>query len=1041
MKTGRPERSGGLVALLCFLLSLGVLLGTASILQAQERTGSITGELKDASGGVLPGASVILTNKATGRASTAVTDGGGMYRVDLDPGIYTVRFEMSGFARQEQPDVEVLLGRTFTINATMKVGNMSEAVQVTAESAPQLDTRSTVIAHNVTAEQFDRLPKTRSFQSIALTAPSVNSGDIEGGFQVNGASGAENSFTVDGVVTNSLIYGSSRQNTAFDYLQEVQVKTTGISAEYGGALGGVISAVTKSGGNTLHGEGHYYFEGSAISAAPVKRLVLNPFDDTTVGYTQDKKSPARQNEFGGSVGGPIVRDRLFFYGSYSPRNEVKTNTYNATDGVLDIKRDIWRQQAFGKLGYASKRVNANWSTLWTPTKATGTHSSYNGPLPNQVAGTVASLKPQLVRGYETNQVNTSGTVDITLGKAAFLEVRGGFFHDRYSDTGISQTTSYAYQTPTTTLNSIIPAALQGGTNVSGVNTPRAQITSFDTTRRETFDLDYNHSLNFGGFHTFKAGYGFQHVLNDIDSYYPGGYVNIFWDRAFSFGGTTIGTGRGTYGYYEVNDRRISNQAGSDIHSIFAQDQWQVNARLTLNLGLRTEHEIVPTFRPDILKDAYDFGFGDKLAPRLGAAYDVSGDGRTKVFGSWGRYYDWTKYELVRGSFGAETWCIYYRALDTLDLASLNLTNKPGTDVWTTPGTCRDRRIPSFQSAIDPNTKPMSQDSVSTGIDHQLNSTSMLTVHYVHNNLRDTIEDIGYLTPQNNEGYAIGNPGKGVATLQFHNNATPPGQAMPLAIRKYDALEIGFDRRFSNNWFFNANYTLSRLWGNYPGLGSSDEITLPTTGSSAATAQQSGGSVARPGSNASRAWDLDELLWDSHGNLVTGRLATDRPHVVKLYGAYRTPFGTQIGAFFYGGSGTPMTTYVMSSNTTGGIGSMVEGRGDMGRTPVLTRTDMLVSHSVPLPGNKHLKVELNVLNLFNQKTSRYIFNGLNRGSGAGGARPSAAIDLSKTDLTKGYDYNALILASSEGAAAYDPRYGKDALFQDGLTSYFTFKYEF
>jgi outer membrane receptor protein involved in Fe transport len=119
----------------------------------------------------------------------------------------------------------------------------------------------------VTAEEFDQLPKSRSFQSMALTAPSVNSGEIEGGFQVNGASGSENQFTIDGVATNSLLSGHSRQNAAFEYLQEVQVKTVGIPAEFGGALGGVISAVTKSGGNTFRGEGHYYYLGSGLSAA------------------------------------------------------------------------------------------------------------------------------------------------------------------------------------------------------------------------------------------------------------------------------------------------------------------------------------------------------------------------------------------------------------------------------------------------------------------------------------------------------------------------------------------------------------------------------------------------------------------------------------------------------------------------------------------------------------------------------------------------------------------------------------------------------
>jgi len=412
-----------------------------------------------------------------------------------------------------------------------------------------------------------------------------------------------------------------------------------------------------------------------------------------------------------------------------------------------------------------------------------------------------------------------------------------------------------------------------------------------------------------------------------------------------------------------------------------------------------------------------------------------------VFGSWGRYYDWTKYQLPRGSFGAETWCIYYRGLDTLELSSLNTSNLPGQDLWVNPGSCRDRRVPSFQNEIDPEIRPMSQDSLSLGFEHQLNRDSVLTVHYIHNDLRDTIEDIGFLNAQGDEGYLIGNPGRGSTAVQFATGATPPGQPTPLAKRQYDALELGVSRRLANSWFLSANYTLSRLYGNYSGIGSSDEITTPTTGQTSATAQQQLGSIARPGSNVSRAWDLDELLYDAHGNQVLGRLPTDRPHVVKLYGSYQAPFGTQIGAFFYGGSGTPITTYVMSTNSTGGVGSMVEGRGDMGRTPVLTRTDLLLSHELGVVGAKRLRFEMNVLNLFNQRTARHIYNGLNRGLGAGGARQSAAIDLSSTDLTKGYDYNALILRTTEGAGAYDPRYGKEDLFDEGTRAYFTVKFLF
>jgi hypothetical protein len=601
------------------------------------------------------------------------------------------------------------------------------------------------------------------------------------------------------------------------------------------------------------------------------------------------------------------------------------------------------------------------------------------------------------------------------------------------DNGIPLVTSYTYGNSTESVAGMIPASLYGPAGFA--NTPRAQISEFDTTTRATFDAEYTGILNKAGSHTLQAGYGFQRTTNDINTFYPGGYVNIFWGRSFTFNGQT---GTGTYGYYEVNDRRITNKAGNNIHSIYVQDQWAVNRRLTLNLGLRTENERIPTFRPDYLETAFQFGFGDKLAPRLGAAFDLTGDGRVRLLGSWGLYYDWTKYELVRGSFGAETWCTHYRGLNTLDLGTLNLSNMPGNDIWVNPGSCRDRRVPSFEHDIDPDIEPMKQASTSLGVDYQLGDRSVLSVHYVHNNLLETIEDIGYLNSVGDEGYVIGNPGKRVTGVQFPTGATPLGHATPRPKRVYDALEIGLNRRFANNWFLSANYTLSRLWGNYAGLASSDEITTPTTGGSSATAQQQGGSIARPGGNVNRAWDLDELLWDSHGNLdVVGRLATDRPHVVKLYGAYTLPTRTNIGAFFYGASGTPVSTYVTSTHSAD---LFVNGRGDMGRTPTLFRTDLQVAHDVPLMGSQRLRLELNVLNFFNQKTARHIFNYLNKG-GIIPDRSSSYIDLSGVDLSKGYDYNALIRATTDGDNAFDPRYGKADLFEPGTRGYVTVKYLF
>jgi len=862
-----------------------------------------------------------------------------------------------------------------------------------------------------------------------LTSPGVNQGDIEGGFQVNGASGAENSFTVDGVNTNSLLYGSSRQNTVFEYLQEVQVKTGGIAAEYGGALGGVISAVTKSGGNRFTGEGHYYFSGSPMSAQPVQRLQLSPLDDTTVLNIQDPKQKNHQNETGGSIGGPIVKDRLFFFGSASPRFVRRTNNYLFSNGAEpgSISQSQTAQQTFGKVTYGSQRVQANASVLWTPLRSTGTLSAYDGTAPQFISSSLAGNAAQIPRGYKQDQTNVSGNVDVYLTSASSISLRGGMFSDNYADTGVSTTTAVIWNTPSIDVSGL-PADLQLPKGAQ--NTPRVLITNRDQTKTSFVQLDYNQAFNALGSHLIKGGIGVRHTTNDVNSAYPGGYVLLNWGKSFL--NNQGQTGTGTYGYYEVNDRGTRGVVDANMPSLYVQDTWTLAKRLTLNLGVRTERETVPSFRTDIKEKAFEFGFGKKIAPRLGATLDVFGNGRMKAYGSWGRYFDWVKYELARGSFGGDTWLIRYRSLDTLDVYNLNLTNMPGRDLW---GGIRDRRVPNFDT-IDPDLKPMYQDATNVGFEYQLTTTTAFGVNYVHNKLTRTIEDVGSLDAAGNEVYFAANPGEGIATTMFVTGLTQPFQT-PRPLRQYDALDFTVSRRFSHNWFGSANITISRLYGNYAGLANSDEISTPTTGTSSATAQQQAGSIARPGTAAGRAWDLDELEWDSKGHLdVRGRLATDRPVVAKFYGSYRLPFGTQIGGFLYAGSGTPMSTVV---NTTNTIPVLVNGRGDMGRTPFLSRTDLLVSHELHVAGAQRVRLELNVLNLFNQKTATHIFNSLNKGAGL--ARADSAIDLSKVDLAKGYDYNALILASPSGAKAFDPRYGRADLWQPGTQGQFSIKYLF
>src|SRR5256885_703862 len=225
------KRSTGMRARhLVLLLAIALF---SSPMFAQERFGGLTGTVTDPQKLAVPGATVTATNNTTGATRTAVTGTDGSYRIsELPPGRYTVSIELQGFQKVTVNDALVILGKDFPVSAELKPGAVTETVNVTGQVEKQIDLKDVTLAHNVTSEEIDRLPKTRSFQGIALTQPGVNQGDIEGGFQVNGASGAENSFTVDGISTNSILYGSSRQNTVFEYLQEVQVKTGGIDAQY-----------------------------------------------------------------------------------------------------------------------------------------------------------------------------------------------------------------------------------------------------------------------------------------------------------------------------------------------------------------------------------------------------------------------------------------------------------------------------------------------------------------------------------------------------------------------------------------------------------------------------------------------------------------------------------------------------------------------------------------------------------------------------------------------------------------------------------------
>jgi hypothetical protein len=429
---------------------------------------------------------------------------------------------------------------------------------------------------------------------------------------------------------------------------------------------------------------------------------------------------------------------------------------------------------------------------------------------------------------------------------------------------------------------------------------------------------------------------------------------------------------------------------------YVQDTWRIHPRVTINAGVRFENEFLPPYKKEQggvqVANPVAFDWSEKIAPRLGAAWDVNGDGRWKISGSFGYFYDVMKYELARGSFGGDFWVTHAYTLDRPDVFSLGRTT-PGAlgreiiayDNRTIPINARGEL-----EGIDPDIKPYQSREFTVSLDHQLASRVVAGVRYTHKGLLRAIEDIGVLDAEDNEVYLIGNPGFGLTrdTTSVYGQKTPNGQEflVPVAKRQYDAVEFRLQGQ-SRSFNYVASYTWSRLFGNYSGLANSDES-------------------GRSDPGVSRAYDLPYYYFDRTGSQTPseGRLGTDRPHSFKLFGSY--DLKSKAGSTILGWnqlalSGTCDTTTVIYLSAP----TIPYGRCDMGRTPMFTQSDVFVAHSFRITETKSIKLEANVINLFNQASVINRTSQLNRA----GAISEAQLPIAQ--FFRGYDPRQFVFAGS------------------------------
>jgi hypothetical protein len=951
-----------------------LLLPVAGRSQARLTGADVEGTVRDESGGVLAGAVVTVVKADTNLARAVQTDARGEFRVpSLSPGTYRIKAELAGFGTQTREGVVLALGQLASIDMTLKVAATPEEVTVTDEG-PIVDSGRTAVSSVVREQQIANLPiNGRNFISFAtITAGATTDRTPQQGATVTtgltfaGQRARSNNIMVDGFDNNEAALGSVGATFSQEAVREFQVLANSYPAEFGKAQGGVVNIVTKSGTNDLHGDAFMYFRDESLNA----KEYFETFDRFGSPITREK-APYSQYQWGGVLGGPIRKDKSFFFLSFE-KLDIAANNF--------VTIDSQAAAALRAAGFPVELGNAPYDVRSTAAMAKVDHH-FSPDSHLMVRAAFSDSLNENIEPFGGIVARSRGAVMVRRDWSVALAQTNVLSRRWVNDARFQ----YAYQD--LDVNSLDPNCpggcgddvARGGPTVEVVGVASVGRQRFTPNPRRYSRYQFTETASFfGGGHAVKAGLDFNYIDNQVfvlPLHFGGRYIftplapnpAIGVDRPLSalealqrglpslyFQG--YGDPNGPYTYKDL--------------SVFLQDEWRIGDKLRIKPGLRYQKQ----FWPGLAFDVSNVGGtrlryalpqdNDNLAPRIAIALDPAGDGKTSIHASYGLYHD----NHITTIMGVAI------AIDGRDHVRGRTVGGPAAIAgWNAPG----RRVPEpstpFASAVinlDPALENPFAHHASLGVDRALTRDLALSVSGVYARGFHNIGTIDYNprvpslgSPVRRPNDVGGVPGTSSLVLQY----TSYGETW------YKGLTVSLNKRFSDNYQFLASYTLSDAEDN-------------------TTDFQSGFQPERLGlgRNPDDPTGLP-LGFDPYHD--RGPSTHDQRHRFVLSGLYQFPGQIQLSAIVTAASGRPFTPLAGADLNGDGDGGALppdrarrnpaDANSAVGRnsetTPKQVIVDARLSKRFRLGGTASLEALVEGFNLFNRANFSEVNNIFGRGS--------------------------------------------------------------